>query len=64
MQRVDDFQHQIPELDSKIEAVTKTLSQKAAAVSVMGQQTDGLEARVDTLQQKQAGLESLQDRLH
>ena len=63
VQRVDDFQRHIPGLDSKIEAVTKTLSQKTAAVSVLGQQTDGLEARVDTLQQKQTGLESLQDRL-
>ena len=64
VQRVDGFYRHIPGLDSKIEAVTTMLSQKTAAVSVLGQQTDGLETRVDALQQKQAGLESLQDRLN
>ena len=64
VQRVDDFQRHIPGLDSKIEAITATLSKKTEAVSVLGQKTDGLETRVDTLQQKQTDLESLQDRLN
>ena len=62
-QRVDEFQRYMPGLDSKIEAVTATLSKKTEAVSVLGQKTDGLETRVDMLQRKQTDLESLQDRL-
>ena len=64
VQRVDDFQGHIPELNSKIEVITGTLSLKEEAVSVLGQKTDGLETRVNTLQQKQTDLESLQDRLN
>ena len=64
VQRVADFQRRMPGLDSEMDSISTKWSVAGKAVTVLGKRTDGLETRVDTLQQKQTDLESLQDRLN